>query len=44
MKNSKTLKTIRYNGLFTVIGEKDNWGHLKIGGWIPLYKVKKLCV
>lgn len=43
-ENSKTLKTIHYNGLFTVIGEKDNWGHLKIGGWIPLDKVKKLGV
>ena len=42
-ENSKTLKTI-HNGLFTVIDEKDNWGHLKIGGWIPLDKVKKIDV
>ena len=40
--NSKTLKTIHLYGLYTVVGEKDNWGHLKIGGWIPLDSVKKL--
>ena len=39
---SKTLKTLGFNGLFTVVGEKDGWGHLKIGGWIPLDKVTKL--
>jgi hypothetical protein len=40
--DSKTLKTIMYDGLFTVVGEKDGWAHLKIGGWIPLDAVIKL--
>lgn len=40
--SSKTLKTLHRNGLFTVVGEKNNWGHLKIGGWIPLEQVKKI--
>ena len=34
--NSKTLKTIYADDLYTVVGEKNGWGHLKIGGWIPL--------
>lgn len=42
VENSKTLKTIHFNGLYTIVEEKDGWGHLKIGGWIPLDKVKKL--
>ena len=41
---SKTLKTIHRDGLFTVVDEKDNWGHLKIGGWIPLDQVRKIGV
>lgn len=41
-ENSKTLKTIHKGGLYTVIGEKNGWGHLKIGGWIPLDQVKKI--
>lgn len=42
-ENSKTLKTLhRHNGLFTIVGEKDGWGHLKIGGWIPMSSYKKL--
>ena len=39
---SKTLKTIHFNGLYTIVGEKDGWGHMKIGGWIPLDCVRKL--
>lgn len=42
--SSKTLKTIHFNGLYTVIEEKNNWGHLKIGGWIPLSDVRKLSI
>lgn len=41
-ENSKTLKTIHRNGLYTVVGEKDDWGHLKIGGWIPMSSYKKI--
>lgn len=40
--NAKTLKTIVYDSLFTVVDEKDGWAHLKIGGWIPLDTVIKL--
>jgi hypothetical protein len=40
--NSKTLKTIYADDLYTVVGEKNGWGHLKIGGWIPLDKIKKI--
>lgn len=40
MANSNTLKTIHYDGLYTVVGEKNGWGHLKIGGWIPLDDTK----
>lgn len=36
--NSKNLKTIYKDDLYTVVGEKNGWGHLKIGGWIPLDK------
>ena len=32
----KTLTTLHKDCLFTIIGEKNDWGHLKIGGWIPL--------
>ena len=42
MANSNTLKTIHRDGLYTVVGEKNGWGHLKIGGWIPLDSIKKL--
>ena len=41
-ENSKTLKTLHRNGLFTIVGEKNDWGHLKIGGWIPMSSYKKL--
>lgn len=41
-ENSKTLKTLHRNGLFTIVGEKNNWGHLKIGGWIPMSSYRKL--
>lgn len=41
-ETSKTLKTIHRNGLFTVVGENEGWGHLKIGGWIPLDSVIQL--
>ncbi len=41
-ENSKTLKTIHRNGLFTIVGEKGDWGHLKIGGWIPMSSYKKI--
>ena len=40
MTNSNTLKTIHRDGLYTVVGEKNGWGHLKIGGWIPLEDTK----
>ena len=33
---SRTLTTIHYNDLYTVIEEKDEWGHLKVGGWVHL--------
>ena len=39
---SNTLKTIHRDGLFTIVGEHNGWGHLKIGGWIPLDQVRKL--
>lgn len=42
VESSKTLKTIHFNGLYTIVDEKDGWGHMKIGGWIPLDKVKKI--
>ena len=38
--DSKTLKTLE-GGLFTITEEKNGWGHLKIGGWVPLDTVKK---
>jgi ribosomal protein L21E len=41
-ETSKTLKTIHRDGLFTVVDEHNGWGHLKIGGWIPLDKVKRI--
>ena len=40
--NSKTLKTIHRDGLYTIVDEKDDWGHMKIGGWIPLDCVRKI--
>ena len=40
--NSKTVKTVKYGSLLTIVGEKDGWGHLKIGGWIPLDQVKRI--
>ena len=42
IESSNTLKTIHRDGLYTIIGEKNNWGHLKIGGWVPLDSVHKL--
>ncbi len=36
--NAKTLKVLSKDGAFTVVDERDGWGHLKIGGWIPLDK------
>ena len=41
-EKGKTLKTIHRNGLFTIVEEKDGWGHLKIGGWIPVTSFKKI--
>ena len=41
-ETSKTLKTIHRDGLFTVVDEHNGWGHLKIGGWIPLDTVKRI--
>lgn len=43
-KTSKTLKTLHRNGLYTVMEEKNDWCHLKIGGWIPSEAVRKLTV
>ena len=43
-ETSKTLKTIHKDGLYTIVDEYNNWGHLKIGGWIPLDYVKKLSI
>jgi hypothetical protein len=40
--NSKTLKTAPYHSFYCVIGEKDGWGHLRTGGWIPLDCARKL--
>jgi hypothetical protein len=40
--NSNTLKTIQNNHLYTVIGEHNDWCHLKTGGWIPMTAVKKI--
>ena len=42
VSDSRTLKTLHRGSIFTVIGEKDGWGHLKIGGWIPLDQVKRI--
>lgn len=41
-ESSKTLITLPYNGLYTVIGEHNDWCHLKIGGWIPMSAVTKI--
>lgn len=41
-ENAKTLDTIRNHGLFTIVDEKNDWGHLKIGGWIPMSSYKRI--
>jgi hypothetical protein len=40
--SSKKLLVVERNRLFTVVGEKNDWAHLKIGGWIPLENIYKL--
>lgn len=40
--DSKTLSVAPSKGLFHVIGEKDGWCHLQIGGWLPLDSVRKI--
>ena len=38
-KRFKKVRDLQKYGFFTVIGEKDGYGNLKIGGWIDLTKV-----
>lgn len=40
IQTSSTLKIAHKNDLYTIIDEKNNWGHLKFGGWIPLDKTR----
>lgn len=40
--NFKRSGELKRNYLNTIIGEKDGWGRLKIGGWIDLSKTKKM--
>ena len=40
VQTSNTLKVAHKNDLYTIIEEKNNWGHLKFGGWIPLDKTR----
>lgn len=40
--SSNTLKTIKKDELHIIIDEKNGWGHLKNGGWIPLDQTKKI--
>ena len=40
---SKVVTTVRQNGVYTIIEEKDGWGRLKSGaGWISLNYTEKL--
>ena len=39
--STKVIANYETNRLFTIIGEKDGFGKLKIGGWIELNKVVK---
>ena len=38
--SSTTLKTVNKGAFFEVVEEYNNWGRLKIGGWVPLDNVR----
>ena len=40
--NSKVKYNLKAGRLYNIIEEKDNWGLLKIGGWINLDHVSKI--
>lgn len=40
--NSKVKHNLKAGRLYNIIEEKDNWGLLKVGGWINLDHVSKI--
>ena len=41
-ETSSTLKTLVNGGIFTIVNEKNDWAHLKNGGWVPVESIQKL--